>query len=50
MVAKLLDFLHGLIEILGQSMGQLHLINKASYVVMTFSGYHHNLSSFTGST
>jgi hypothetical protein len=48
MVAKLLDFLHGLVEISGQGTGQIHLISEASYVVMTFSGQYHNISSIVG--
>jgi hypothetical protein len=48
-VAKLLDFLHSFIEISGQSMGQLYLIGKASYVVTTFSRKHHIINSFAGS-
>jgi hypothetical protein len=44
-----LDFLHGLVKISNQSMSQLHSIGKASYVVTTFSGYHHDIYSFTGS-
>jgi hypothetical protein len=48
MVAKLLNFLHDLIKISDQSTGQVHLIGKASYVVTTFSGYHHSINSLTG--
>jgi hypothetical protein len=49
MVAKMLDFPHGLVKILDQSSGQLHLIGKASYVVTIFCGQHHNIGSFSGS-
>jgi hypothetical protein len=49
MVANLLDFLHGLVKILGQSMGQLHLVGKATYVITTFSRYHLSIDSFMGS-
>jgi hypothetical protein len=45
MVAKLLDFLHGLVEISNQSMGQLHLVGKASNAIVTFHGQHHSFNS-----
>jgi hypothetical protein len=49
MVAKMLDFPHGLVKISDQSSGQLHMIGKASYVVTIPHGQHHNISSFLGS-
>jgi hypothetical protein len=47
MVTKLLDLLHDLIEISNQSIGQLHLVGKASNVVTTFHGQHQSFSSFS---
>jgi hypothetical protein len=49
MVAKMLDFPHGLVKISDQSSGQLHLIGKASYVVTISRGQHHIIDSFSGS-
>jgi hypothetical protein len=38
MLAQLLDLLDDLIEVSNQSMNHLHLVDKASNVVMTFRG------------
>jgi hypothetical protein len=49
MVAKLLDFLHGFVEMSDQGMSPLYLICQTSHVIMTFCKQYHSISSFVGS-
>jgi hypothetical protein len=43
---QLSNFLYSLVEILDQSMGQLHFVGKASNAIMTFRRQHHSICSF----
>jgi hypothetical protein len=49
MLTQLFDLLHSIIKISDQSTGQLHLVGKASDVVMIFCEQHHIIASFTSS-
>jgi hypothetical protein len=50
MFTQLLDLLNGLVEVSNQSMGQLHLVGKASNAVMIHRRQHRSFNSLTCST
>jgi hypothetical protein len=47
LVTELTDILHGLVELLVQVMGQLHMVQQTSHVVAISDRQHHNIISFT---